>query len=171
VLDASTYMAVNEWMVEHVVRHGEDRDGYVRLPYGLVHRDAFIAEDAAIVGPVLIGPGARVLSGAVVVGPTSIGCEATLDCGAMVSRSAVWRRSTIGEHATADRCIVADDAVIDPGMQTFRRVVMPDRQSDLETGWVAQRSSQVPKRPALELGARLGRVVFGAGWSRSPAVP
>ena len=76
VLDASTYMAVNEWVVEQLVSNGEDRDGYVRSPHGLVHRDAFVAHDATIVGPVLVGPGARVLSGAVVVGPTSIGCDA-----------------------------------------------------------------------------------------------
>lgn len=169
VLDATTYMAVNEWMVEHLVRNGEEQDGYVRSGVGLVHRDAFIASDAAIVGPVLVGPGARILSGAVVVGPTSIGREATIACGVLVSRSAVWRRSIIGEHAIADRCIVADDAVIDAGTRTFRGVVMADRRSDSETDWVAQQALHLSKRPALEVGARLGRLVFGASWSRSPA--
>lgn len=168
VLDAATYMAANEWMVEHLVRNGEERDGYVRSANGLVHRDAFIAGDAAIVGPVLVGPGARVLSGAVVVGPTSIGREATIECGAMVSRSAVWRRSFIGEYATADRCIVADDAVIEAGARAFQGVVIADRRFDSATDWVAQQSLPAPKRPALEVGVRLGRLVFGPSWSRSP---
>jgi NDP-sugar pyrophosphorylase family protein len=169
VLDASTYMAVNEWLIEDLVRNGEEFDGYVRLGTGLVHRDAFIAGDAAIVGPVLVGPGARVLSGAVLLGPTSIGREATVERGGMVSRSAVWRRSTIGAEATADRCIVADDAVIERGSQILRGVVVADRRSDADVDWVAQQSlPRALRSPAAELGARLGRV-FGATWSRSPA--
>jgi NDP-sugar pyrophosphorylase family protein len=134
-----------------------------------VHRDAFIADGAAIVGPVLVGPGARILSGAVVVGPTSIGREATIACGVLVSRSAVWRRSMIGEDAIADRCIVADDAVIEAGTQMFRGVVFADRRSDSGPDWVAQQALDAPKRGALEVGGRLGRLVFGANWSRSPA--
>jgi NDP-sugar pyrophosphorylase family protein len=169
VLDASTYMAVNEWVVEQLVRDGVEDNGYVKSGSGLVHRDAFVAGDAALVGPVLVGPGARVMSGAVVVGPTSIGREATIACGAMVSRSAVWRRSTIGKDASADRCIVADDAVVDAGTQTLRGVVIADRSSDAGADWVEQQAFHVSKRPAFEVGARLGRLVFGASWSRSPA--
>jgi NDP-sugar pyrophosphorylase family protein len=169
VLDASTYMAVNEWMVEHLVRNDTELDGYLRIGDALVHRDAFVADDAAIVGPVLVGPGARILEGAVVVGPTSIGREATIACSAMVSRSAVWRRSIIGEQASTDRCIVADDAIVEAGSQSLRGVVIADRRSDPTMDWVAQQALLREQRPALDLGARLGRLVFGAGWSRSPA--
>jgi NDP-sugar pyrophosphorylase family protein len=169
VLDASTYMAVNEWMVEHLVSSGDEQDGYLRSGNGLVHRDAFVADDAAIVGPVLVAPGARILSGAVVIGPTSIGREATIGCGGLVSRSAVWRRSVIGEHAVADRCIVADDAVMEAGTQKFLGVVIAGRRSNSETDWVARQVLDLPKNLAPEIGARLGRLVFGASWSRSPA--
>jgi NDP-sugar pyrophosphorylase family protein len=169
VLDASTYMAVNEWMVEHLVGSGEETDGYFRSGSALVHQDAFIANDAALVGPVLVAPGARILSGAVVVGPTSIGREATIACGGLVSRSAVWRRSRIGEHAIADRCIVADDAVVEAGSHTFRGVVIAGRPSHSETDWVARQVLDLPKSLVPEIGERLGRLVFGAGWSRSPA--
>jgi mannose-1-phosphate guanylyltransferase len=169
VLDAATYSAVNEWMVEHLVRNGADQEGYVKSTHGLVHRDAFIAGDATMVGPVLVGPGARVLSGAVVVGPTSIGREVTIARGAMVSRSAVWRRASIGERAIADRCIVSDDAVIEAGTQTFQGVVVADPRSCSDSDWVVRQGLQEPKKRALEGGARLGRLVFGASWSRSPA--
>jgi mannose-1-phosphate guanylyltransferase len=169
VLDSSTYMAVNEWMIEQLVKSGEDQDGYVRSGSALVHRDAFVAHDAQLVGPVLIGPGARVLSGAVVVGPASIGRDATVASGGLVSRSAVWRRSTIGEGASADRCIVADDAVVEPGEEAFRDVVMANRGIGPDVDWVTQQVPYAPKDTALDFGGRLGRLVFGASWSRSPA--
>jgi NDP-sugar pyrophosphorylase family protein len=169
VLDVSTYMTVNEWMVEHLVRNGDQLNGYVSSGNRLVHRTAFIADDAAIVGPVLVGPDARILSGAVVVGPTSIGREATVERGGLVSRSAVWRRSIVGDHAIADRCIVADDAVIAAGTQTLRGVVMADRLSVSEMDWVARQALGVPNGQALTVSARLRRLVFGASWLRLPA--
>jgi mannose-1-phosphate guanylyltransferase len=169
VLDAATYMAVNEWMIEEVARNGDELDGYQRSEQGLVHRDAYIARDASIIGPVLIGPGARILSGAVVVGPTSVGREATIEAGAMVSRSAIWRRAVVGENATVDRSIVADDAVVEAGTQSFRAVVVADRRTDEDVDSVAEQSVFAPRASALEIGTRLGRFVFGASWSRSPA--
>jgi NDP-sugar pyrophosphorylase family protein len=163
VLDSSTYMAVNEWMVERLVRSSEEQDGYVRVADALVHRDAFVADDAALIGPVLIEPGARILSKAVVIGPTSIGREATIESGGVVSRSAVWRRSTIGEGATADRCVVADDAVVEAGTQTFQKVVVtPGRKSELEIDWVEAQAFLGAKEPVPGVGARLGRLGFGA---------
>lgn len=168
VLDAASYMAVNEWMIERLVRNRDGLEGYVSSACGLVHRDAYIAADATIVGPVLIGPGARLLDRAVVVGPTSIGREATIERGAMVARSAVWRRSTIEEFASADRCLIADDAVLGAGEQAFRGVFVADRRS-AEVDWVARQSVPTPNRSSSDVGARLGRFVFGQTWSRSPA--
>jgi NDP-sugar pyrophosphorylase family protein len=169
VLDASTYLAVNEWMVDQLVGTGRERDGYLTSPHGLVHRDAFIAEDASIVGPIMVGPGARILSGAVVIGPTSIGREAVIESGAVVSRSAVWRRSRICESATTDRCIVADDAVIASNAQMFRGVVVSNRRSEAAIDWVSQQTTHIPKVSPAEVGAKLSRLLFGTGWSRSPA--
>jgi NDP-sugar pyrophosphorylase family protein len=169
VLDAATYMAVNEWMVDALVHGGAEHDGYIRMPNGLVSRDAFVAQDATLVGPVLIGQGAQVLSGAVVVGPTSIGSDAIIECGALVSRCAVWRRSVISENATTDRCIVADDAVVEPGMQAFRDVVIADTRRETKPELPAQRPFAATRDSSLEVGAKLARLVFGTGWSRSPA--
>jgi NDP-sugar pyrophosphorylase family protein len=169
VLDASSYMAVNEWMVERLIEDGEEQYGYVKARNGLVHQDAFVADDAVLVGPVLVGPGARILSRAVVVGPTSIGREATIGCGGLVSRSAVWRRAVVGDNAIADRCIVTDDAIVAPGTQTFRGIVAGNRRSNAAPDWVERQALLEPKNVALEGGARLWRLVFGASWSRSPA--
>jgi NDP-sugar pyrophosphorylase family protein len=168
VLDSATYMAVNEWMVEHLVGRGEERGGYITRQSALVHREAFIADDAALVGPVLVGPGARILSGAVVVGPTSVGREATVGRGVLVSRSAVWRRSVIGDRAVADRCIVADNAVVAPDAQMQRRVVTLDPDS-MRPPSAPELSAYPHKRFALDFGMRRGRLVMGASSLRLPA--
>jgi len=167
VLGASSYLAANEWMVEHLVTSGGLLDGYVRVGESLIHREAVIADDAVFVGPVIVAPGARVLSNAVVVGPTSIGCDATLGRGALVSRSAIWRRSVVGEHSVADRCILADDTIVAPHTQSFRTVLSS----------VTRREAEPTRRPvaesreavSLELFRRMGRVLGGGTWSRSPA--
>jgi NDP-sugar pyrophosphorylase family protein len=167
VLDSATYMAVNEWMVEHLVGKGEG-GGYITRASALVHREAFIADDAAFVGPVLIGPGARILSGAVVVGPTSVGREATVGRGVLVSRSAVWRRSVIGDQAVADRCIVADNAVIAPGAHMFRRIVTLDADARRPDS-AAELSAYPARRLAFDIGMRRGRLLLGASSFRLPA--
>jgi NDP-sugar pyrophosphorylase family protein len=168
VLDAFTYMAVNEWMIERLVRSGAQHDGYRKLAGGLVHRDSLIADDVALIGPVLIGPGARIKTGAVIVGPTSIGRDAVIEGGALVSRSAVWRRAVIGELATADRCIVADDAVVGAGTRAFRGVVTSD-EGQIEADWVAQEHLQAQPVAAFNVNRKLTRPLFGASWFRSSA--
>jgi NDP-sugar pyrophosphorylase family protein len=166
VLDASTYMAMNEWMVEQVVRGGEGQDGYQPWGSALVHRDATIDNDARMVGPVLVGPCAVVKSGAVIVGPASIGREAIIESGAFVSRSAVWRRSSIGEHAIADQCIVADDAIVASGAHTSQSVVLAGRS---EMDWVAQQLERAATAPTAVVGVKHRRLVFGSSWLRTPA--
>ena len=165
VLDASTYLAVNEWMVEQLVAGRVEPDGYVKVNGCLFHRDAAIMPGASFVGPVLVGPGAHVAPGAVVVGPTSIGRDATVEAGALVSRSAIWRRCVIQDDAVIDRCIVGDDTVVARGSQAFWQI---------RTGSVSRESRLAARRQpqdaqTRELLKRMGRVFFGAAWSRSPA--
>jgi NDP-sugar pyrophosphorylase family protein len=168
VLDASSYLAVNEWMVEQLVTTGERPEGYVKSGTCLFHSDALVADDAVFVGPVLVGAGARVMSGAVVVGPTSIGREAVVGRGVLVSRSAIWRRSVLGDHAVVDRCVLADDAVVDSHVQAFKTVM----GADMGRGPAVSRDLSFAPRETVsyELFRKVGRVLSGAGWSRSPAV-
>jgi NDP-sugar pyrophosphorylase family protein len=171
VLDASTYRAVNEWMVEKLVADGE-QNGYLKSGSALVHREAFVSSDAALIGPVLVGPGARILSGAVVIGPTSIGRDATVDEAGLVSRSAVWRRSTVGERAVADQSILADDAFVAPGTHASREVVTGSSLDAVAPSLPSEpvrSATRASRRATFDVGTRLGRLVFGASWSRSPA--
>jgi NDP-sugar pyrophosphorylase family protein len=168
VIDSTTYMAVNEWMVEHLVSQGEEPSGYVTRQAALVHQEAFVAADAALVGPVLVGPGARILPGAVVVGPTSIGRDATVGRGATLSRSAVWRRAVVSERAVADRCIVADDAVVAPGSRILRGVVTVDWEASPKPDMFREQLSRSHKI-VLDVGFRVGRFMLGTNSLRSPA--
>jgi NDP-sugar pyrophosphorylase family protein len=115
----------------------------------------------------VVGPGARIRSGAVVVGPSSIGREATLGSHVLVSRSAVWRRSSLGDHAVADRCIVADDHVVAAGSQTLRAVMASGRRGEHAHASAAR--PVVEDVPSFDLLRRMGRALIGTSSSRSPA--
>ena len=156
-------------MVERLVGNGETQEDYICSGNSLVHVASSIAGDAVLVGPVLVGPGARVMSGAMIVGPTSIGCDATIGEGALVSRSAVWRRSVIGQRAVTDRCILADDTVVAPYAETFRTVMAARLRRHAETVDVGR--SPVERREAAERGIhrKVKRALIGTSWSRSPA--
>lgn len=130
VLDADTYLAVNDFATQTATVTGPSSDGdiYIRWGDALIHRDATIASDVVLAGPVLVGPGANLRSGAVVIGPSSIGCDVTIDEGALVSRSAIWRRAHVQAGAVVDRSIVADDAVVSSGVQAYRSIVASGRK-------------------------------------------
>ena len=167
VLDCSSYLAVNEWMVEHLVMNPSHPEGYVRSGSGLIHSEAIVADDAVFVGPVLVGPGAHIHSGAVLVGPTSIGREATVGRGVLVSRSAVWRRCILHNQAVADRCILADDTVIAANTEAFRAVMWTNVLGEPEI--MTALAPRLKETSSLELLRRMGRVLLGASWSRSTA--
>jgi NDP-sugar pyrophosphorylase family protein len=166
VLDASSYLAVNEWMVEHMIINGAHPEGYARSGSALIHRDAFVAPDVVFVGPVLVSPGARIHAGAVLVGPTSIGREATIGAGALVSRSAVWRRCVIHDRAIADRCLLADDTVIAPAQEAFRAVMWTNVLGEPES---LTSAAELKETASFYLLKRMGRAVLGTAWSRSTA--
>lgn len=135
VLDANTYLAVNDYATQTLTVQGQSiagrsiaSDAFIRWGDALIHQEATIASDVVLAGPVLIGPGANLRSGAVVIGPSSIGCDVTIDEGALVSRSAVWRRAHIQAGAVVDRSILADDAVVMRDRQEHGSVVVSGRK-------------------------------------------
>ncbi len=171
VLSPSTYLALNEWVVEQLTSGDAIPEGYRLQGSALVHRDACVARDAVIVGPVLVAAGAQIKSQAVIVGPSSIGRDAVIESGAFVSRSAIWRRSVVGAGASADRCVIGDDAVVAAQLRAHQSVVVelnPDRTAPVHLPNAVPR---MPSLPALELARKVGRALAGAEWSRSPAAP
>jgi mannose-1-phosphate guanylyltransferase len=169
VLDVSSYLAVNEWMVERLATNGEAVNGYQRVGTGVFHQDALIADDSVLVGPVLVAPGARIMSGAVIVGPVSIGRDAKIGRGAVVSRSAIWRRAVVGQQVVADRCILADDSVVEPYTQIFRAVRVANSSRKPET--IRAVSLDAQEKGSLDLLRKMRRAVIGGTWSRSTSAP
>jgi mannose-1-phosphate guanylyltransferase len=137
VVNASTYLSVNQWTVEQLAERGEELPGYSAFGDLQAHPTARLALDARIVGPVLVGPHARVDSGATIVGPATIGFGATIGAGALVSRSAVWRKSVIGAEAVVDRCVVADHAYVSPKAMLMGTVAAELAPSRVNARWEA----------------------------------
>ena len=166
VLDAASYRAVNDWMIEHLIATRNVPDGYVLSGSSLVHREAVVARDATLVGPVIVGPGAQIGSGAVIVGPTSIGRDARIGRDVLVSRSAIWRRAVLEEQVVADRCILADGCEIAASSHVFGEVrgMAPAEHAPVQPAAAARESA------SFDLLRRMSRVVFpNAVWSRYPA--
>lgn len=137
VLDATTYLAVND-IVTHDTAAGRGiATGYETRGEALVHREARVAADVTFAGPVIVAAGTTIGSRAVLVGPTSIGCDAVIAPGALVSRSAIWRRSVIDAGAVVDRSIVGDDGHVGAGRHIYRAVV---------PGTYRRRSVEMPAR-------------------------
>lgn len=111
VLDGPSYLALNDWVLERLALLPAG-DGYVSRGSAQCHESARVSPDCVFVGPVLVGAGAQVLGDATIVGPTSVGPHAVIGPGALVSRCAVWRDSSVGEDAVADRCILPEGSAL-----------------------------------------------------------
>jgi mannose-1-phosphate guanylyltransferase / phosphomannomutase len=68
--------------------------------------DVVIDESARITGPVYLGNGVKIGPQAEIVGPTVLRDYVTVDVGALIDRSIVWRNSYIGERAELHGTIV-----------------------------------------------------------------
>jgi mannose-1-phosphate guanylyltransferase len=129
-LDASSYLSLNDWVVQRlaVLPPAED---YVLRGSAHCHSSARISPDVVFVGPVVVGPDAKVLGDATIVGPTSIAAEAVVAAGALVSRSALWDGASVGEGAVADRCILPDGSVVPPREWLLGQLLAPSPRSKL----------------------------------------
>jgi NDP-sugar pyrophosphorylase family protein len=114
VLNASTYLAVNQWVLQRLT---QEHEAGVFL-----HPTARVEAGACLVGPVQLGAGVRIEAGATVVGPTSIGADSMVGRNALVARSVVWSRCVVGERSIVHGCVVGSDAVIPPGTRLFNLV-------------------------------------------------
>ncbi len=123
---AASYLAVNKWMLERMAESGHVPSDYSREGEALVHRTARIEKDVELIGPVLVGAGCRVRPGAMIIGPTTVsdGCE--IGCNAVVSRSALWSQSRVGDRSVIDQSILTHHTVVEPGRHISEGIgVMP----------------------------------------------
>jgi NDP-sugar pyrophosphorylase family protein len=115
VVNADTYLALNQWVVERTSRHREAPDGFRSFGETVLHDSASVDPTARLLGPVLLGPGVSVEAGATLVGPVSIGPGTTVGRDAVVSRSVLWSECILGDRSFVDRSMLADRAFVEPG--------------------------------------------------------
>jgi NDP-sugar pyrophosphorylase family protein len=120
VLNAQTYLAANQWMLERLVGQTENEGA-------LIHPSAWVEPGARLVGPVQLGPRARIQSGCTIVGPTTIGPDTIVGRDAMVARSVLWSRCDVGERSVVHGCVVGNDAIVPPAARLFNVVRPPER--------------------------------------------
>lgn len=122
VIGPDSYVAVNEWVLRRLLRMERAPSGYRRLATALVHESAEAEDSARLIGPIVIGPGARIGPDATIVGPAVVGADCAIDAGAMVSRSLLWDRCRVGSAAAVDQCVLTHDVRLAPGAR-LRNVV------------------------------------------------
>ena len=111
VLDYRSYAAVSGWLIGLAATRPEFRD-YRPIAEGLRHPSAVVDPAATVIGPVLLGPGARIAAGAVIVGPASIGADSQVGPDALVARSSVWERCRVGAGAVVDGALLAHGVAV-----------------------------------------------------------
>jgi NDP-sugar pyrophosphorylase family protein len=111
----ASYFEVQAWMLERLQARELSVEGYEDQGGTCLHRSAWVAPRARIVGSVMIGARSRVEDDAIVVGPTVIGCECLLGRGSATARSVLWDGCVVSDHAVADHCLVTPGAVLAPG--------------------------------------------------------
>ncbi len=91
-----------------------------------IEEDVDIAPDAQLYGPIYLGQGVKIKSGAIVRGPTVIRDFTIVDNRAAVDRSIIWRNSYIGERAELRGCIVTRQCSIKSRSLIFEGAVIGD---------------------------------------------
>jgi NDP-sugar pyrophosphorylase family protein len=129
VLNAATYLDANQWAIARLLGAAPP-DGYAAHGDALVHSSAFVDRRARILGPVLVGPDAKVMSGATVIGPVVLGAGSTVAVDAVVARSVTWSRCLVSGKAVVDGCVLADDAIVPDESHLCGDVVVPARRAE-----------------------------------------
>lgn len=151
VVNADTYLALNQWAIERAAHQAGASDGFQVAGEAVVHESAVVDPSARLLGPVLVGPRVSVQAGATLVGPVSIGPGTSVGRDAVVSRSVVWSGCGVGEGAFVDRCMLADGATIEPRSSVFSAV----RAAGRPEGSNARGPGRLGKRPWNPIAAAL----------------
>jgi NDP-sugar pyrophosphorylase family protein len=146
VVNADTYLALNQWVVERTSRYRESPDGFRSLGETVLHDSTSVDPTARLLGPVLLGPRVSVGEGATLVGPVSIGPGTTIGRDAVVSRSVVWSQCVVGDRSFVDRSMLADRAIVEPGGSVISTMKTNRRRGEPRA---AQRSARAPWAPIL----------------------
>ncbi len=146
VLDVNSYLALNQWAIHRVWAASTTPDH----PDGqslFAHPTAMVADDALVVGPVVLGAGVRVEPRAIVVGPAAVGAGSIIGPRSVLARSVTWERCSINEQAVVDQCLLADGVAVEPAARLRRMLKVEGRRHPVR-GRIAA-SDMKPRLAAL----------------------
>lgn len=124
--------------------------------------DAEIAPDAQFIGPVFLGHGVKIKSGAIIHGPTAIRDYAVVDSRATIDRSIIWRNSYIGERAELRGAIVMRQCNIKSRAVLFEGVVVGD-QTIINAGAVIGANVKIWPSKEVDEGATISSsIIWGS---------
>ena len=155
------------------VLHGKVRAGPLGreiMPGVFADGDVDIDPSAKLTGPIYLGDGVKISGGTEIIGPTVLRDYVSVDYGAIVDRSIVWRNSYIGDRSelhgalVGRQCaiktrvtleegsVIGDHCVVNDGARVRSQVkIWPDKQ--VESGAVVNAS--------LIWGSQGRRALFG----------
>jgi NDP-sugar pyrophosphorylase family protein len=128
------YLAAQGWILQKLGSGGPPSGGYRQLDGSYIHRRAYVADDACIVGPVMVGPNARVEQESVILGPSVIGNGSVIGDQSVVKHSVIWDHCSVGERAEVDRCLMISGASVPAGDVRFNKVCRPQVVGDGSQG-------------------------------------
>ncbi len=135
-----------------------------------VEDDVEIAPSAHLEGPIYLGRGVKIKSGATIIGPTVIRDDTIVDTRATIDHSIIWRNCYIGERAELRGAILARQCVVKARGMLFEGTVIGD-DTQLDEGAVVQPGVKIWPGKHVEAGATVStslvwgsqgrRVLFG----------
>lgn len=171
------YVADGYWTdvgnIEEYMRANRDYlSGKVKLPrVGRPHPDypeiwldgdAEIAKDVEFYGPIYLGHGAKVKSGAIIYGPSVIRDYTIIDSRATIDRSIIWRNSYIGERAELRGAIVLRQCNIKSRAVLFEGAVVGD-QTIINAGAVIGANVKIWPSKEVDEGATISSsIIWGS---------
>ncbi|HEY1013089.1 MAG TPA: mannose-1-phosphate guanyltransferase [Herpetosiphonaceae bacterium] len=169
------YIAEGYWTdvgnIEAYIRAcGDYLSGEVDLPrLGVQQGDGIwiegeveIAPDVELRGPIFLGHGVKIKSGAMIHGPSVVRDYTIIDARATVDRSIIWRNSYIGERAELRGAIVCKQCNVKSRSLLFEGVVVADG-TVINSGAVIQPNVKIWPSKEVEEGATVSAsIIWGA---------
>jgi mannose-1-phosphate guanylyltransferase/phosphomannomutase len=132
-----------------------------------VEDEVEIARDAQITGPVYIGPGVKIKSGAVVRGPAVIRDFTIIDSRATIDRAIIWRNCYVGERAEVRGAILQTQVNVKPQAMIFEGAVVGDK-TIVGNGAVIHPNVKIWPDKEVESGATVtSSIIWGSQGRRS----
>jgi mannose-1-phosphate guanylyltransferase/phosphomannomutase len=132
-----------------------------------VEDEVEIDRDAQITGPVYLGPGVKIKSGAVVRGPAVIREFSIVDSRATIDRAIIWRNCYVGERAEVRGAILQTQVNVKPKAMIFEGAVIGDK-TIVGNGAVIHPNVKIWPDKEVESGATVtSSIIWGSQGRRS----